>query len=309
MPEPTTIREVDRELREGHTELLIKWIEDKRHLGFFLDKCIPYYNYEIRYMIISNILPINIKKFKCSHPGFPSLPNLTINEWTLIEIINRCKISSRRTRQLFLDSMEDYYEPYPIDVQEDEHWAMKIIAEYQYYDFFEIDKETTWKNILDSFDGTSRWVRCVAAFLNSISNTSFRRTRQQDYLIKDFHSINIKHGWDQWMTPSKKIDFIKTTIKYFHNSPSDCIMQILNYTPDYPRYITHHIAGNCVCFGLLSICLGFCGREINEKFLVERGRKNIFYKHKEDYTLYVDFTLMIDDDDISAEDEFYLDVD
>jgi hypothetical protein len=137
---------------------------------YFIKRAISY-QYSVRYELINTLCKHLVNRITIPHPGFHYLGRKTIYEWTYLEILQRCRQS------LILS-------------EQDEIWAFHIIALGRIRSWA---KQTQWNNIIQAFDGSSRWVRVVAAFLCSVSDTrnhSFCRSQ-------------MTNGWYNWMNAEK----------------------------------------------------------------------------------------------------------
>ena len=168
-------RDVHRDLLNGNTGYLKQWLLSGKSARYFVKRAISY-PYRVRYEIMNTLCEDLVKTVTLPHPGFYYLGHKSLYEWTYLEIVERCRRSVMFSEQ-------------------DEIWAFHIISRGCISGLI---KQEQWETIIHTFDGSSRWVRLLAAFLCSASHTvttSFNR----------YHMVN---GWYEWMNAERKYELL-----------------------------------------------------------------------------------------------------
>jgi len=134
-----------------------------------------------------------IRNTSIPHQGFHTFGRKRLYEWTFLEILQRC-------RQTLMNVSDP-----------DEIWAFHIISIGNVPIATRISR---WKSIIQSFDGSLRWVRLLAAFFCSVSD-------ERDTM---FNRHNMVKGWNEWINPVRSYELLRCIYPTFNkSSPVDVI--------------------------------------------------------------------------------------
>ena len=226
-------RDVHIDLKHGNTDSLKEWMNSGKSARCFIKKAISY-PYKVRYRLMRTLCHELVKDITIPHPGFYLFGRKRLYEWAFWEMLERCS-------------------PTLLHINDpDEQWAFHMIS---LVNLSESEKYERWENILEVFDGSVRWVRLLAAFFCSISNT-------QDTL---FNRYNMTKGWFEWMNATHGYELLRCIYPLFSNkTPEDAMAEdngeismmglVWACTHDEPlRYITCIHENQCINDGIYTI--------------------------------------------------------